>query len=403
MRRTTRHMTAMGSAFALMLLTSACAGTADNAAISGRDTFTVCAANSSGDEGTDLSRAVQQVAETQGVSYASASGHEAGEELLRGGCSLIVGSSSFTESFTSLAQDNPSVNFALLTSPTEIEQNLAGAKNITTVDIRVGEATYLAGYAAAGMTTTGSVTTLASDSEAYTVSAMDGFAQGVDAYNREHGTSISVADWDAASRSAVVSQDEEKARDIVSRFIASGTDIVMPLGEAATRGTVDAIRQANNPLIRLIWHTTDRSELAASASANSRNNTEKMAGGSQSGEQPQSDASAQSAESDRSAKGSQFTENLSDETVKGLGVSVLTGVFADIESVVERVVTDALRGDVNSDGYIADMKSHEVALTGFGTYSSFLSEELVQGLNRLNNDIMSGDLRVSSGGTAENR
>ena len=167
------------------------------------------------------------------------------------GCTLIVGTdSTVAVSMSDAARANPKVRFALVgASFTDAKGNPTSLKNGSVVNVKASEAAYLAGYASAGMTTTGTLAVVGGSRDNVTSSQMSAFSQGVDAYNLANGTSISVLGWNTATNDGTYAQDAEQVRAATSDFISRGADIILPLAGAANQGAARAVTEAANPLV----------------------------------------------------------------------------------------------------------------------------------------------------------
>ncbi len=148
----------------------------------------VCVATSSThtDPATDpVARALADAANNASITYQAGSGEAAPASLVASGCTLIVGTDSTTaSSISEAARANPKVRFALVgASFTDAKGNPTSLKNGSVINVRASEAAYLAGYASAGMTTTGTLAVIGGSRDNVTASQMDAFAEGVDAYN----------------------------------------------------------------------------------------------------------------------------------------------------------------------------------------------------------------------------
>ena len=148
----------------------------------------VCAAISGahGDAATDpVATALAGAANDASVAFEAASGQEAPASLVASGCTLIVGAdSTMATSVSEAARSNPKVRFALV-GATFVDSKGAptSLKNGSVVDVDASQAAYLAGYASAGMTTTGTLAVIGGERDNVTSSQMSAFSQGVDAYN----------------------------------------------------------------------------------------------------------------------------------------------------------------------------------------------------------------------------
>ena len=80
----------------------------------------------------------------------------------------------------------------LVLNQTTIHNGNVDAPNIKPLTFQTDEAAYLAGYAAASTTATGTVATFGGMAFPSVTIFMDGFLAGANAYNTDNGTSVSV-------------------------------------------------------------------------------------------------------------------------------------------------------------------------------------------------------------------
>ena len=111
------------------------------------------------------------------------------------------------------------------------------------------EAAFLAGYLAAGMTKTGILGTFGGINIPPVTIFMDGFVYGVDYYNAQKGTDVSVLGWDTDTREGLFTNNFESLDDgraYAQNLYDEGADIVLPvagpvgLGSAALADEVCA-------------------------------------------------------------------------------------------------------------------------------------------------------------------
>ncbi|WP_165218834.1 BMP family ABC transporter substrate-binding protein [Schaalia sp. ZJ1691] len=372
---------------------------------------TVCVAVPSGEETSALVAALERAAVDSGAKFSSVSGEGVVDSLVTKGCTLVVADSVFAESVSAAARENTSVNFALLgghfIDEDGAEETLA---NGTVIDIRLGEAAYLAGYASAGMTTTGNLATVGSSDSVMARAAMDGFAQGVDAYNVAFGTSISVENWNFATRMGSIVDSAEAASEIVKKNLAAGVDIVMPVGVEATSGAVDAIKTAKNPASRLVWTNIQSTDLESSQPQSGAQSEPMSGSNAQSGRSdadaqtsaPQSGMSDAQGNMDSAQSGGvvaaahQLEPEISQSARDELGVPVLTGVYVDYEGIFADVIDDALAGALSTKPYVAAMSNGRVTLASFGPFAQLRSEEMKERLTELRRALLSTELQVQA-------
>ncbi|MEO6201128.1 MAG: BMP family ABC transporter substrate-binding protein [Cryobacterium sp.] len=149
------------------------------------------------------------------------------------------------------AKANPSVHFAI------VDEQVDG-ENIKPIVFDTAQASYLAGYLAAGVTKTGKVATFGGGNQPPVTLFMDGFADGVAAYNAVHKTSVSVLGWNKARQDGLFTGDFEdivKGKATTEALLDQGADVIMPVAGQVGEGAAAAILQRGSA--SLIWVDND--------------------------------------------------------------------------------------------------------------------------------------------------
>ena len=119
---------------------------------------------------------------------------------------MIGAGAALAEDLTDAAENHPDIDFALI----DADFTRDGLSNAKPLLFTVAEAAYLAGYTAAGTTTTGAVGTYGGRATPAVQGFMEGFAQGVARYNADRGgrasatggadggTGVELLGWDPA-------------------------------------------------------------------------------------------------------------------------------------------------------------------------------------------------------------
>lgn len=138
------------------------------------------------------------------------------------------------------AEANPDVDFAIV-------DEVVDAPNVKPLVFDTAQAAFLAGYLAAGVSTTGKVATFGGGNQPPVTLFMDGFVDGVAKYNEVHGTAVQSLGWDKASQDGVFTGDFEdinKGLTTTQAFIDQGADVILPVagqvGEGAARAALDS-------------------------------------------------------------------------------------------------------------------------------------------------------------------
>ncbi len=353
----------------------------------------VCAAISGahGDAATDpVATALAGAANDASVAFEAASGQEAPASLVASGCTLIVGAdSTMAASVSEAARSNPKVRFALVgASFVDSKGTATSLKNGSVVDVDASQAAYLAGYASAGMTTTGTLAVIGGERDNVTSSQMSAFSQGVDAYNLANGTSITVLGWNPVTSDGTYAGSADEVRTATADAISQGADIIAPFAGEANEGAARAVTEAANPIVRLVWSGLTKDDLKGLTRDEAQSaETAPMSG--QSGA-----PAAQQVDTQSFADAFSYIQ-ISDEVRSAIGAPVLTGVVVDYKAALDTLITQAAAGEKASVVPVS-LASGGVILTGFGAYTPMLSSELKLGLSDMAGQIETGGMVIST-------
>ena len=349
----------------------------------------VCAAISGahGDAATDP---LASAANDASVAFESASGQEAPASLVTSGCTLIVGAdSTMAASISEAARSNPKVRFALVgASFVDSKGAVTSLKNGSVVDVDASQAAYLAGYASAGMTTTGTLAVVGGERDNVTSSQMSAFSQGVDAYNLANGTSITVLGWNPVTSDGTYAGRANEVRTATADAISQGADIIAPFGGEANEGAAHAVTEAANPTVRLVWSGLTKNDLKGLTRDEAQSaETAPMSG--------QSGASVTQQVDTQSFADAFSYIQIADEVRSAIGAPVLTGVVVDYKAAMDTLIAQASAGEKASVVPVS-LASGGVILTGFGAYTPMLSSELKLGLSDMVGQIETGGMVIST-------
>ena len=173
---------------------------------------------------------------------------------------------------------------------------------------------------------------------------MDGFADGVDAYNKAKGTSVQLLGWDKASQNGSFTQsfdDQALGKQQAQQFIDQGADIIMPVAGPVGLGAAAAALADGNT--RIIGVDTDWYE--------------------------------------------------ANPDYKSI---VLTSVMKEIGAAVEQAIKDSVGGNFKSDAYVGSLENGGVSLAPFHDFDSQVPQELKDELTSLTEQIKKGEVKVES-------
>jgi basic membrane protein A len=149
-----------------------------------------------------------------------------------------------TEAF---AIANPSQAFGIIDYAYETSYD-----NLLAMVFDTDQAGFLAGYVAAGMTETGIVGTWGGINIPPVSVFMDGYLAGVNYYNAQKGTSVSVLGWDGSDGVFIGSfESQDLGNSATADMLQNGADIILPVAGPAGLGTATAIQDFGSGL--MIW------------------------------------------------------------------------------------------------------------------------------------------------------
>ncbi|MEX0913401.1 MAG: BMP family ABC transporter substrate-binding protein, partial [Demequina sp.] len=106
---------------------------------------------------------------------------------------------------------------------------------------------FLAGYAAAAASETGTLGTFGGVNIPTVSIFMDGFLAGANYYNAETGGDVSVLGWDGAEGSFIGNfEDQTAGQNTTQGFLDQGADIVMPVAGPVGLGAASAIQSSGD-------------------------------------------------------------------------------------------------------------------------------------------------------------
>jgi phosphate/phosphite/phosphonate ABC transporter binding protein len=144
------------------------------------------------------------------------------------------------------AEANPDVPFAI------VDTNWLDFPNLYGSGFQIDQATFLAGYLAAGMTKTGKVGTYGGINIPPVTQFMDGFVLGVNLYNETHGTDVQVLGWDIAAQDGLFTgnfESTDDGRTMGESLLDEGADIIMPVAGPVGAGTLAVLEERGSGLL----------------------------------------------------------------------------------------------------------------------------------------------------------
>ncbi|EEH63723.1 basic membrane protein [Gleimia coleocanis DSM 15436] len=263
------------------------------------------------------------------------------EALLSDNCDIIVGVGFLmADIIKEKAAANPDVKFAIVDFNYEEKP-----ENLKPLVFKTSEASYLAGYVAAGMTETGKIGTFVGLNIPTTAIFADGFEDGMKKYNEEHSADVKLVGWDKEKQDGIATgdfSDVSKGQTFSKQMIEQGVDVIMPVAGPVGAGAIAAAKEANNGT-KVIWVDAD-------------------------GYNTQPDGK----------------DLILTSVVKEIGNSV----FDAIKSLVDDQFT--------GEAYVGTLKNGGVSLAPFHDFDAKVPAEVKEGVKALQEKIISGEIKVES-------
>ncbi|QTE31572.1 BMP family ABC transporter substrate-binding protein [Pengzhenrongella sicca] len=302
--------------------------------------------NQSGAEGLDRAASELGIEEVKVESTSETDFAPNIDALIQQDCDLIIGVGFLLEDpIQAAAEANPDINFALVDSsfsaPDFSPVTLENGKPLL---FNTQEAAFLAGYVAAGTSTSGVVATFGGIQLPSVSIFMDGFSDGITQYNTDAGAAVTLLGWDKEAQTGSFTGDfdnQANGQNLANGFIQQGADVIMPVAGPVGLGAATAAK---------------------------------------------------------AVPGTMFIGVDADwfETAPDFSDIVLTSVMKGIGSAVFDTVQQAVDGEFSSEPYVGTLENEGVSLAPFHDFESTVPAELVTKVDELKASIISGDLVVDS-------
>jgi len=280
-------------------------------------------------------------AEAKTVESADETVYDANLSNLAGqGCNLIVTVGfALADATKAAAESNPEIDYAT------IDDASITADNVKPITFNTSEAAFLAGYAAASYSKTGTVGTFGGQQFPTVTIFMDGFADGVEYYNEQKSADVKVVGWDVASQTGTFTGGFEAgtvAKQSAQTLIDQGADVILPVGGPIYQSAAAAIRDADSDIV-LIGADSDTYE--------------------------------------------------TDADNKDL---FLTSVLKGIKQATDDVTTQASSGDFSNEPYVGTLENDGVGIAPFHDYEDKVDAGLSDELDTIKAGIIDGSIPVES-------
>jgi basic membrane protein A len=178
------------------------------------------------------------------------------QQFVDRGCDIIITVGFLLGDATKAAAEaNPEQKFAIVDFAYDPPLD-----NVQGLIFQTNEAGFLAGYAAASFTKTGTIGTYGGINIGCAVTCfMDGFFAGATYHNEQKGTNVEVLGWDPAKEDGLFTGDfenQDNGRRITEDLIGQGADVILPVAGPVGFGTTAAVQDSPEDDVA-IWVDTD--------------------------------------------------------------------------------------------------------------------------------------------------
>lgn len=174
------------------------------------------------------------------------------EAMVAAECDLIITVGfALSGATVEAALANPDTAFAIVDDWADNDfDGVADAPNVKPLTFQTDEAAFLAGYAAASASATGTIATFGGMNFPSVSIFMDGYLAGANAYNADNGTAVSVLGWTGTDGAFTGDfSDLSKGQTTTQGFIDQGADIILPVAGPVGGGAAAAAQAAGNAWI----------------------------------------------------------------------------------------------------------------------------------------------------------
>ncbi|MBA8793269.1 basic membrane protein A [Friedmanniella endophytica] len=266
--------------------------------------------------------------------------------MVSAGCNMVVSVGFLLADDTlAAAKANPKVKFAIVD---DNDPKFAGTKNLKPLVFNTAQSSFLGGYLAAAMTKTGKVGTFGGAKIPTVTIYMDGFAQGVEYYNKTKGKNVQVLGWDSAKQDGQFVpgdnpfENTSGGQQTAQALTSQGADVIFPVAGGAGVGALQ-VAKASGGKVNAIWVDAD---------------------------------------------GCQTQPNYCS--------SIITSVFKGMDVSVKDAIGDALQNKFTSTAFVGTLQNGGTGLTGFHDFDSKVPGDVKTELDQLKSDIESGKITITS-------
>jgi basic membrane protein A len=272
------------------------------------------------------------------------------EQAAASGCQFVLTVGfELTDATLEQAKANPDTHFSIVDETADADgDGKPDADNIKPIVFDTAQASYLAGYLAAGVSKTGIVGTFGGGNQPPVTLFMDGFVDGVAKYNEAHGAQVKVLGWDKAAQDGVFTGDFENVnlgKTTAQGLIDQGADVILPVAGQVGEGAAAAALETGG--VSILWVDNDGYDTLPA----------------------------------------EYRPIL------------LTSVLKNSTDAIVQVVGDDIDGKFTNDPYVGTLENGGVGIAEFHDMASSVPAELSGEIDQLKQDIISGAITVESPST----
>ncbi|MFC4334692.1 BMP family lipoprotein [Salininema proteolyticum] len=168
-------------------------------------------------------------------------------------CNIVIGVGGLMEKpITDIAEQNPEQRYGIVDGHVD-------AENVYSMEFNAAESSFLAGYAAAGMSDSGTIATWGGMQIPPVTIFMDGYVDGVEQYNEDNDDDVKILGWDVEKQEGSFTgdfEDSSKGKSLTENFIAQGADIILPVAGPVGLGGASAVEAAGGD-VSMVWVDAD--------------------------------------------------------------------------------------------------------------------------------------------------
>jgi len=304
--------------------------------------------NQSGREGMENAKKNLGIEEKLAESQGDADFKPNVDNMVQQGCNLTFGVGFLLEdTIQEAAEANPDLNFALIDSTfSDADGKPVTIDNAKAVVFNTAEAAYLAGYVAAATSKSGKVGTFGGIQIPSVTIFMDGFADGVDEFNKDNKKDVKLLGWNKKKQDGSFSGDFEnqgQGQELTKQLISQGADVIMPVAGPVGLGAAAAAKEAGD--VNLVWVDSD---------------------------------------------GYESTE---------YGDIILTSVVKQISQAVEDTIKEGSEDKFSNEPYVGTLENEGVGLAPYHDFEDKVPEDVKKKVEDLKKQIVDGSLVVESEST----